>query len=307
MLIADLQLTIQPTTALYTNIIADANIAASESSSEGRKAIVLDFYNGDGVFARDMGTIFSWPITSQTVLYVWQPSIIPQPENVYGRPSDWQDGGYAGAKFIQGYIIEANSFGVPKTFQLESSDDASVHSLLETPATFGRQTEIAFSCSPFISHSVRTISTDGVPWQVFRGRPLFTPYPELLTLWTTELLNFGLGWQHVRMLNIPYIASAPITITLEFDQWPTITLTNILPATSSQLYPTKTKVQCPANKSKLIGFQLQSASPFRVFKESLEVYIGVWGRRGPYVPARPFGGESGSGLLIPAEYKAELQ
>lgn len=319
MVISDIQLTVVPTTALYTNDIPDADITASESSTEGRKAIVLDYNGGDGVYARDMGCRFTWPVGKgtgwahgyETVLYVWQPSLLAQPENVYSRSTDWDDGGYAGAKFVQGYLVEANSFGTGKTFQIQSSDDLSLHTLKECPANFGSAysgpSEIAFSCEPFISHMVRLVSSDGVPWQVFRSRPIFTPYPELVTLWTTELLNFGLGWQHVRMLNIPYIASSPVTITLSFDQQASIALPNILPATASQLYPTKTKVMPPVNKSKLVGFRMESDSPFRLFREMMEIWVGPWGRSGPYIPARPFGGNSGTGLVVSPEYRAELK
>ena len=76
-------------TALYTNLIADANISVSSSTLQGRTESVLDFNSGDGINARDLETAFSWPISQGTILYVWQPSWINFPENSYDRNSDW--------------------------------------------------------------------------------------------------------------------------------------------------------------------------------------------------------------------------
>src|ERR1035438_4910784 len=146
--ITDLNLSILPFTALYTSQVLDATIAASESTTEGRHAIVLDFNSGDGLYSRDLGAEFIWPLTTNNVLRIWQPSLIAEPEGIYNRPGDWQDGGYPGAKFIQGVIVQADSFNVAKTFSLQSSDDLSLHTLLECPATFNKQSEIAFSCVP---------------------------------------------------------------------------------------------------------------------------------------------------------------
>ena len=297
-LISDLSLTIIPSTALYNNDIPDANINAYESEVEGRNAIVLDFFNGDGLYARDLGTTFSFPMTARTILYRWQPSIIPQPESIYGRASDWQDGNYVGDKFIQGYEIEANSFNQAKSARLQSSEDLSFHSLLEMPATFNKQSVKSFSCVPFISHSVPLTSTDGVPWQVFSEKLIFQPYPSSCLEWSTELMSYGNGWQSIRMLNIPYIASAPVTLTLFFDQWPTIVIPDQLPLTTSQLYPTKQKVLVPSNKSKLMGFTLTSTAPFRLFKRMLEVWVGVWGRTGPFEIVLPFGGNASDGATV---------
>lgn len=297
-LISDLSLSITPTTALYQINVPDSQVTVNESTSAGRDAIVLDFNQGDGLYVKDIGTVFQWPTSLGTALYIWQPSIIPLPENSYSRSSDWNDGGYEGAKFVQGYEIEADSLGVAKNAQLQSSDDMSVHPLLEMPATFNKQSIRTFSCAPFISHSVRLISSDGIPWRVWRETLKFQPFPASCLRWETELFNFGLGWQHVRMLNVPYIASAPVTLTLSFDQWPQIVITDQLPATASLITPTKQKVLVPVNKSKLIGFKLTSTSQFRVFKEMLEVWVGQWGRSESYNIARPFGGEARDGAEV---------
>lgn len=86
-LIADLSLTITPSAALYTQPVPDGQITVNESSVQGRKAIILDFNNNEGLYVRDLGTIFQWPTAAGTVLDIWQPSIIPMDDDIYDRLS----------------------------------------------------------------------------------------------------------------------------------------------------------------------------------------------------------------------------
>jgi hypothetical protein len=259
------------------------------------ESYVVDFTTGTAIDIDDVECILSWTVGDSTVLDLWQPNFIQLPENVQDRPTDWTDCGYPGAKFIQGVTLEANTFAQNKVFKIQNGDDRSFITPNETPCNFNGQSIQTFSFSPFIAHNVRMVSTDGVPWRRWGVKYIFEPYPEECTEWTTELVSYGVGWQHVRMLNIPYIATAAVSVSLYFDQWPTITLTNILPATTFSTVPTKTKVQVPANKSKLIGFSLVSTQPFRPFKQMLEVIVGDWGRTDSYQVVQPFGGQSSDG------------
>jgi sugar lactone lactonase YvrE len=85
--VADLSLFIIPSTALYTQPVPNSAITVNEDYSQGRPQIVLDFNDSDGLYARDLGTIFTWPISSGTILDVWQPTIIPFREDIYNRLS----------------------------------------------------------------------------------------------------------------------------------------------------------------------------------------------------------------------------
>src|ERR1700734_2644056 len=105
-------------TALYTSQVADADTTVSSSTLQGRTESVLDFNQGDGIYSRDLGTSFSWPISAGTILYTWQPTIIPKPENTYNRATDWIECG-GGTGFVQGIIIEADTFNATKVFQLQ--------------------------------------------------------------------------------------------------------------------------------------------------------------------------------------------
>lgn len=85
--VPDLSLFIGPATALYANPVPTAQIAVNESNTQGRNAIILDFNNSEGLYARDLGVVFSWPISSKTVLDLWQPTIIPEQDDLYNRLS----------------------------------------------------------------------------------------------------------------------------------------------------------------------------------------------------------------------------
>jgi len=294
--IADLSLTLTPATALYTAPVPDVNITASETTSEGRNAVVLDFFNGDGLYSRDLGTIFSWPMSARTVLYVWQPSIIPMPEGIYDRAEDWDFGGTMGDKFIQGLQIEADTSGVAKTFFLQDSDTLAMHALNEMPFTFAKQTSKSFSCvTPFIAHSARVISTDGVSWRVWQSKLVFQPFPSSCVNWQTEMTSLGFtGWGHVRETNIAHISTADLTLVLTFDFWPTITLTIPNSAGLQQ----KTKVTLPANKFKLLGLRVFSTAPFRLFEEDVELKAKAWGSQGPYTVLKPYGGKSSMAAIV---------
>jgi hypothetical protein len=293
--VSDLGLYIGPSTALYTNPIGTNRINVYETKQEGRNSIVLDFDSGCGLYARDFETVFTWPLGLGTVLDVWQPNLIPQPESIYGRATDWDEGGSPGAKFIQGVIVSANTFNVAKTFQLQSSDDLSFHSLNECPVTFANHTEKAFSCAPFVAHSARIISSDGVDWQIFESHLVFQPFPETTLNWQTELTSLGLtGWGHVREMNLPHISTSDLTLVLTFDSWPTITLT----VPNSGGLQAKTKITLPANKFKLIGFRVYSAAPCRIFASDLELKLGQWGRTESYAVLKPFGGQGRTGATV---------
>ena len=87
MFIADLQLTITPAYALYTQTVPDGQLSVNESMVQGRHAIILDFNDTEGLYTRDLGTIFSWPTTAGTILDVWSPSVALMDDDVYDRLS----------------------------------------------------------------------------------------------------------------------------------------------------------------------------------------------------------------------------
>jgi hypothetical protein len=85
--VSNLSLFIIPATSLYKNLVPNSAIRVNESPVQGREAIILDFNNNEGIYSRDMGTIFTWDLQTDTTLDIWQPSIIPMDGEVYDRLS----------------------------------------------------------------------------------------------------------------------------------------------------------------------------------------------------------------------------
>jgi hypothetical protein len=270
----------------------------SLNSQDGLRApYIVDFNAGQGLYSVDVELVLSWPLNSGTILFLWQPSLVPQPEGVQNRPTDWDDAGTPGAKFVQGFLLEADTFGNSKTFSVQIGDDLTEHEPNESPAVFNGQSIQPFSLTPpIIAHNMRLVATDFEQWRTWRISWIFQPYPELVAEWQTEMVSHGtMGWFHMREMNIPAIAPAPLLLTLLFDHWPSPVLV-VIPSTNGVFV--KQKVTLPAMKSKLVSYQLSSTAKFRLFLKDVEVKMKQWGSDGPYKVLKPFGGPTEEGALV---------
>jgi hypothetical protein len=293
---ANLQVLITIFTNLYQSQVTGTIPSQLVSQGAIRAPYILDFAQGLGLYARDLDAVLQWTLNNQTALYVYQPSLVPQPEGVQNRPTDWTDEGVPGMKFVQGLILEADTFGTPKQFLAQDSDTLGMHKPNETPVTFNGQSTLPFTFTPpFLAHSMRLIATDGVQWRIWAAKWIFQPYPERVVQWETEMVSLGVtGWLHLREMNIPTVSVADLTLTITLDHWPTIVLT--IPNTGGLFV--KQKVTLPANKSKLVGFQIASSQPFVLFQGDVECKVKQWGSDGPYNVVKPFGGPSALGALV---------
>ena len=265
---------------------------------------IVDFTSGFADDIDDIAAVFSWPLGSGNILDLWQPDWLSLPETTQDRPTDWDNLGDDGNKLWQGMVIEANTFNVAKTFSVED-DQGNLHTPQPSPVTFNGQGVKAFSFAvPFISHQVRIVSTDGVPWMLWpsgsgSAKWVAVPYPESAESWITELTSQGgVGWQHIRELNCEYISTTPITLIFTVDTGNgSIAPANITIPSSSGTQ-TKLKLQVTTNKWKLLGYSATSSGPFNLFVEGFEGKIRSWGDTNPYRIARPAGGQSKGGAAV---------
>jgi hypothetical protein len=296
-------LNVEVYTALYTSQVSDSVISVSSSTAQGRTESVLDFNQGEGVNSRDLESAFSWPISQGTILYVWQPSWINFPENSYDRNSDWMPVAGGAAGFVQGIIIEADTFNVPKIFQLQDSDTLSFHTLNEVGISgiaFNRQSIKAFSCTtPFVAHLVRVTTDDGVPWRVWNNNLIAQPFPESTMLWKTELTALGgEGFQHIRLMNLDYISTAPITLSFSVETGNGSYGPTTITIPSSGGTQAKLFLRMSPNKWKLLGFSASSTAPMNLFLEGMEVWCRSWGSSGQYRKMHPFAGPSSTAATV---------
>ena len=195
-------------------------------------------------------------------------------------------------------MVEANSFNVAKTFAVED-DKGILHTPQPSPATFNGQGVQAFSFNPpFQSHQIRIVSTDNVPWQLWPSGTgsatwVSVPFPEAAETWQTELTALGgIGWQHLRYLNIEYVSTSPITITFTVDTGNGSIAPNTVTIPSSGGTQTKFFTQVTFNKWKLLSMSATSSAPFNLMAEGVEEWIKSWGRDPAYRRANPAGGQT---------------
>lgn len=104
--------------------------------------------------------------------------------------------------------------------------------------------------------------------------------------WENPFTSHGMeGFLHIRDGYLTYLATAPVTLTLTYDQGAPIVIT--LPATSAT-QPQRVYWIPLASKGKLVAYSLASASAFGVFGRDSGCYVKPWGSTGPYQEVRPF-------------------
>jgi hypothetical protein len=265
---------------------------------------VVDFTSGFADDVDDIAAIFSWAVGSGNILELWQPDWIPLPETTQDRPTDWDNLGDDGNKLWQGMVIEANTFNTPKTFFVED-DQGNLHTPQVVPVNFNGQTVKAFSFNPpFVSHQVRIVSTDGVPWQLWpsgsgSAKWVAVPYPESAESWITELTSQGgSGWQHIRELNIEYVSTQTINLAFTVDTGNGSIAPANMSIPSSSGTQAKLKLEVTYNKWKLLGYAATCSAPFNLFVEGTEGKVKSWGSTDAYRLARPAGGVSKGGAQV---------
>ena len=295
------------TVALYANRYNTALAGFAPTSLTGTGNLlpyIIDFSDGYGDEVIDIGLVLSWPTASTGVLDLWQPSWTPFPEGTQDRPTAWEDCGSPGNKFIQGLLLEANTFGNAKAIAVQRSDDFAIFTPNESPITLGNQRIIALTFTPpFLAHQLRIITTDGVLWRHgpdlgWRCEWVTQPYPESTVEWQSEFTSHGLkGWQHLREMNIAYASTTALTLTIVFG--PEANLAPIvLTIPSSGGLQTKYKTPIPANKFKVVSYRLSSSAPFYVWAKEMEAKVKSWGSSGPYEIVTPIGGPEQLGAEV---------
>jgi hypothetical protein len=226
------------------------------------------------------------------VLYIWQPALIPQPVVEQQRAQDWDDAGQFGNKFWQGLLLTANTNGINKSIGVRDADGFALHPFTPFPVNFPRQSEQAFSFpTPFLAHSVRLEPQDAVNWNCWGVKWIVTPYPDAAETWDTQGMTHGLkGFLHLRLVNLAYVSTAPVTLTVTTDTGFSIPLA--FAATGLQLSPAKVISFPTFNKGKVYTYSVTSLVPFYLFKDMCECWVRSWGDSGPYQKVNMFGGPS---------------
>jgi hypothetical protein len=126
--------------------------------------------------------------------------------------------------------------------------------------------------------------------RLYAWQPSYSLQPARTIVWSTLGTAYGIdGYMHIRQIAIAYISTAPIVLSpISYDGQSAAPIT--LPSTSGNYR--KTLFPVSANKGMLYSFQAFSPtnSPFQIFLDDSEIYVGAWGRTGPYAMPQKFAG-----------------
>lgn len=252
---------------------------------------------GYGVISRNFGLWIEGAVQAcdeqRPIFYLWEASALWKGISVAQRATDWDDLGYKGAKFVQGVIIRANTFGENKSIavQFDGPNSAPQTALTLTLNHNGERTLAyplaAAGWTPFIAELVRLKGTDDVDWALLDWRFIWEPAPELATQWETQYTTFDLpGFLHVHDGIVAYQSTADVSWFIEYQDGSTETRT----LTNSGGNYRRIRQICAANKGKAVRFRWTSTAPFRLFKRDCSVRVQGWGTPGGYQVMAPFGG-----------------
>ncbi len=264
------------------------------TGSFGRSEYVVDLMSGGGVLARNFGIRLSGVLqagdTARPLLFWWEPSFLPKAENTLRRATDWEDLGYVGAKFVQGVIIRANTYGLAKTLSIQM--DGGVEAISLTINHDG-ETQVAYPLAsvgwaPFTTELIRIEGGDAVDWMLLDYRFVWEPAPELATQWETQYTSADWpGFGSVRDMVIAYESTDALTVTHLFDgeseQYD-------VPASSGQY--ARFYFPFAPNKSKGIKFRITAPTPARIYQKDCSIRTQGWGAVGGYRVQQLFGGPS---------------
>src|SRR5574337_9347 len=255
--------------------------------------------NGE-VFSRALGVYINGTDRgTPTELLWWQPSYIPQPEDIIDRFGDWDEAGAAGAKFFQGFLLEADTGNITKGLIIRDADTMTVQPFDSALGTNvikhnGQQTKAYTFVHPFVAHLVRYEgASDSVDWRLYGIKWVTQPTPESVLQWIGQPTSFGLpGYMHVRQAMFTYNAPAPLTWTWTVDG---VAYNYTIPPTVGYA-----KFQVPFGPVKGLVWQpsITSTQPFQIWSEDIEVIVGPWGRTSPYITTKLIGGSLGPEVRI---------
>ncbi len=254
---------------------------------------------GTGVYSRTFGLLIEGAVqlcdTQRPLLYLWEPAFLPKAVSMARRATDWEDLGYPGAKFIQGVVLRANTYGNAKSVAVQyDGPNAAPQTALTLSLLHTGERQIAYPLaaagwSPFIAELVRLQGADDVAWSLLDWRFVWEPAPELASQWETQYTTFDFpGFLHVHDGIVAYQSSTPISWFIEYQDGGTATYTL---ASSVGLYRRIRQIT-EAQKGKAVRFRWTADSPFRLFKQDCSVRVQSWGAPGGYQIVSPFGGPS---------------
>jgi len=223
----------------------------------------------------------------------WKVRMIGEPRpDLAALTTAWDDDGYNGAKWYQGFHLWCDTLGEDRTLTVEY--DSGLVGGVFTKVNHDGELQVAYSFpEPFIAHQVRVIPDGPLRYsEVWKVRWIWEPVPELARNWITEYTAHQLpGWHSHRSCYTALISTADVLLTVKYDNGlgSIQSQSYIIPSTNGE-WRKPYEVLAPM-KSKWTQYRWVSCRPFRLFQKDCEMHVKQWGGNTPWLTAHPYGGE----------------
>lgn len=206
-------------------------------SFEPFRAQILRFYSNDGVSGR---------------LYDFKWWVSPEPPTLTNFNANWEDGGYLGAKFLQGIIIDADTNGETKLVDIEYEDGIICTFQVNHTKRQGKPYALPFAR---VVNKIRAIPRDANPSWLYKIEWKFQAHPESVWAYETQKTSHGMvGWWHQKDGFIAYESDCVVYLVCTLDDGSQYSI--VLPSTLGDYR--KVYVVFPATKQKLMSYKFTS-------------------------------------------------
>jgi hypothetical protein len=251
-----------------------------------RDQYVRDINSGSGRIVRGASLDLTWNDGSTNIprVYAWEPAALVKPEESVNRATDWNNGGYPGSKWLQGFRLRGDTLGLVKSFQVEVDGSSTAVEGFTFTAN-GEQTQVYSLTNPIVCHDARIRGIDGDLWRNMGVEWIWEPEPEQALTWETQVTSLDLPfYSHIREVMIAHRSTANITMSVITDG---VTNVYTIPHGSGQRI--RSYLSTLGIKAKYHKFRFVSAAPFGLWIGDIEVKAGAWGRGDAYNTIKPFG------------------
>lgn len=269
----------------------DPFITIAGDVSHKRKRFInsLQDIDGIGVLARNITPIFEWLVTSEVKLYENTIYFLSQSDEIVDLSGDVEFSGDIGERLWQGIVIRANTYGEDK--QLDFYNDQGELKASVIINCDGFKTIAKSFDQPFISHTIKRTSVDGITWIPDKEVYVFDPEPESAQVWEGEFnLSDLTGLIQMKRMGIAYRSNADATITLNFDDGTTQEYS--LPNSSEDWHKEFFYLTSKKWKACKYRIEAEAGGKTRLYRKHSEVWMRSFNAQEGFQPMHPFGGDS---------------